>query len=69
MPNNIIAARPFGISLVLLFFLLCPLTVICQSEKLSDCRRELPYLKGAVGRGSSRIKPEKIGVNPLESCA
>src|SRR5215475_8695038 len=31
-----IAARPFGISLVLLFFLLCPLTVIGQSEQKQD---------------------------------
>src|SRR5215813_8628373 len=31
-----IAARPFGISLVLLFFLLCPLIVIGRSEQKQD---------------------------------
>src|SRR5262245_57782349 len=31
-----LTARPFGISLVLLFFLLCPLTVVGQSEQKQD---------------------------------
>src|SRR5262245_64790834 len=31
-----IAARPCGIRLVLLFFLLCPLTVVCQTEQKQD---------------------------------
>jgi len=52
-----IAARPFGISLVLLFFLLCPLTVIGQSEQKQD-KMEDTFV--AQHREAMRKNPEGV---------
>jgi len=52
-----IAARPFGISLVLLFFLLCPLTVIGQSEQNQD-KTEDTFV--AQHREAMRKNPEGV---------
>src|SRR5262245_42257672 len=52
-----ITARPFGISLVLLFFLLCPLTVIGQSEQKRDRTEDTFVIQH---REATRKNPEGV---------